>query len=72
MPPRPRLTRVAVFQLAAESSRDPKTVEAVVAGDGNALSRSAVLAAARRLGYPDNDPLVVALSADPPPTRARA
>lgn len=60
-----------LYRLAAEASRDPKTVEEVLAGRGNGQSRAAVLAAAQRLLSP-TDPLVVALSSDPAPTRLRA
>jgi hypothetical protein len=44
-----RLTKPEILRLAAESARDPKTVERVLKGAGNEQSRAAVTAAARRL-----------------------
>lgn len=44
-----RLTRPEILRLAAEAARDPKTVERVIKGAGNAQSRAAVDAAAKRL-----------------------
>jgi hypothetical protein len=47
---RPRISRPNLYRLAAESCRDPKTVERVVAGGGTAQSRAAVEKAAAALG----------------------
>lgn len=67
-----RVTRPQLYRLAAEAARDPKTVQETLAGRGNAQSRAAVLAAAVRLGWSLNDPLIQALSHDQAPTRFRA
>jgi hypothetical protein len=45
-----RVDRPTIVRLAAESCRDPKTVESVLRGKGNDQSRAAVTDAARRLG----------------------
>lgn len=58
-----------LYQLAAEAGRDPKTVQAVLDGEGNDQSRAAVLAAARRLGL--GEPILATLS-QVTPTRFRA
>lgn len=45
-----RLSQGDIFRLAAEASRNPQTVKAVLAGHGKKNFRSAVLQAAKRLG----------------------
>jgi hypothetical protein len=54
-----------IIRLAAESCRDPRTVEAVLRGKATDHSRAAVIDAARRLGI-DLPPLDIA----PRPSRA--
>jgi hypothetical protein len=56
-----RIKRAMTFRLAAEANRDPKTVQRVFDGGGNENSRAAVLAAARRIGIPESDPIVAFL-----------
>lgn len=77
MPNRIRVTRPTLFRLAAESCRDPKTVEVVLEGGGNGQSREAVRWAAQRLNLPEVVAFLSAPAAAPPalagmPSRLRA
>lgn len=56
-----RIRRSILYMLAAESNRDPRTVQTVFDGGGHEHSRDAVLAAARRIGLSETDPVVVFL-----------